>query len=232
MYNLEEWLARDSASGQLPGGIPQPQGTGLFALCRACNVELLGKHYVPAFVSFVQIGRELLSQLAERMAEYDARERGSELGVRFLKVNRLAVSKQIVSMMLVTSGRTVVEANPALEHFVRTPAAQGLPTNYRLFLGFSFGPAVRVTGLGARVDLVTQQQTIAVEVVYPPFAYALSFNGTAVYASGEITDWTTADYQSVTAQELRLPLGFSHTAFLGDLRTRAEIEATIREHEE
>jgi hypothetical protein len=60
--------------------------------------------------------------------------------------------------------------------------------------------------------------------VYPPFAFALSFNGGSVYSSGEITSWFNALIQSVVEEGLDLPLGFCHTLFPGDLRTGAQIE--------
>jgi hypothetical protein len=45
----------------------------------------------------------------------------------------------------------------------------------------------------------------------PTFAYALSFNGTEVYDGGEITHWTTADYDTVTEEVLTLRLGSATT---------------------
>lgn len=205
---------------------------GLQALCEGCNVNLLGKHYVPAFIDFVDAGKQILGEIAAHLGTFDRREQGTTLEVKFLAVNRLAVAKQIVSMALVTSGRRVVEKNPALQQFVQTPAARGLPSNYRLFLALTPGPAAKVTGLGVRVDVPTGKQVIAAEVVYPPFAYVLSFNGTAAYSSGEITDWTNADYAAVTEAALRLPLGFCYTVIPGDLRNAAQIERTRRENTE
>jgi hypothetical protein len=231
MHNLEEWLARDRTTGQLPGGIPQPEGMGLFALCEPCNRDLLGVHYVPAFVDFVEAGRQILADIAPGLDAYNARVPATHLGVRFFSIDRLAVAKQIVSMLLVTSGRGVVEANPALGEFVLKTQVRGLPSRYRLFLALTPGPAAKTTGLGTAVDLTTGHKVVAAEVVYPPFAYALSFNGTVVYSCGEITSWTAAEFGTVVEQELMLPLGFCHTVFLGDLRTQAEIERTRRENE-
>jgi hypothetical protein len=134
-------------------------------------------------------------------------------------------------MMLVTSGRDVVVANPDLGQFVRTPTARGLPAKYRLFLALSPGPAAKVTGLSAAIDTSTGQHSVVAEVVYPPFAYALSFNGSSVYRMGEITEWASAEHGKVVEQELGMLLGFCYTAFPGDLRTRAQIERTIKDNE-
>src|SRR5436190_660453 len=69
MYNLDEWLARDTTTGHLPGGMLQPEGMGLLALCEGCNVHLLGTRYVPAFIEFVQAGNEMIASIAERLPE-------------------------------------------------------------------------------------------------------------------------------------------------------------------
>jgi hypothetical protein len=81
-----------------------------------------------------------------------------------------------------------------------------------------------VTGVGFWLDKVTRQERIVAEVVYPPFAYALSFNGTDIYPAGEITHWTRAEHGAVTQESCRLPFGFCYTPFFGDFRTAAKIE--------
>lgn len=224
MFNLEEWLARNKATGQMPGGIIQPEGMGLIALCDGCNSGILGKHYVPSFLDFVEAGKQMLGQVAPRIKEFNARVANTVLKANFLAVNRLAVAKQIIEMLLVTSGRDVVVANPALAEFVLNPTAQGLPDRYRLFIAITPGPAAKTTGVGGVTDFNTSEQLIAAELVYPPFAYALSFNGAAAYPKGEITHWACADVGAVVSEQIDLPLGFCHTAFLRDLRTEAQIE--------
>jgi hypothetical protein len=95
---------------------------------------LLGTHYVPAFIDFVEAGNEMLREVSPKFAEYDSKTQRTEFGVIFVAVNRLAVAKQIVSMILVTSGREVVKANPTLQHFVLQPEILELPQQYPLFL--------------------------------------------------------------------------------------------------
>ena len=224
MFNLDEWLARDTVTGEMSGGIIQPEGMGLIALCEPCNVKLLGTHYVPSFIDFVEAGKQMLAQVAPRIDEFNAREVDTILQVGFLEVNRLAVAKQIVSMLLVTSGRDVVAANPALAEFVLDPAAQGLPDRYRLFIAVVPGPAAKSTGVSGILRVNTGEQVVTAEVVYPPFGYALSLNGAPAYRKGEITHWTRADRGAVVSESIDLPLGFCYTAFPCDLRTQAQIE--------
>jgi len=152
---------------------------GLSALCKACNVDLLGSHYVPAFTEFVEAGKQMIASVANRLQNFDEKPSSTALGAKFVAVDRLAVAKQIVSMILVTSGRKVVEEHPALGEFVRAPQKRAIPSPYRLFLRLTPGPAAKVTGQSERMNIATGERSVVAEVVYPPFAYALSFDGTA-----------------------------------------------------
>jgi hypothetical protein len=78
MYNLAEWLARDTATGKMPGGVIQPEGMGLVALCQKCNGDLLGTHYVPSFVKFVDAGNDKVAGLAAMTAQ---RRRRTQTGI-------------------------------------------------------------------------------------------------------------------------------------------------------
>jgi hypothetical protein len=140
----------------------------------------------------------------------------------------MACAKHLVSMVLVTSGRDVVEADSELVRFVMNPELVGIPEQYRLFLAIALGPAARLTGMFFRSGPNTV--TIAGEVVYPPFAYAVSFNGAAVRPIGEISSWASASFGESATVEIDLPIGFTHTAIPGDLRTRGEIEVTMKEN--
>ncbi len=37
VYGIEQWLARDLETGEMPGGYIQPKGTGAISICKACN---------------------------------------------------------------------------------------------------------------------------------------------------------------------------------------------------
>lgn len=223
MFGLHDWLARDQGTGEMSGGVPQPAGTGVIGACEPCN-RFMGGEYVPAFIRFTDAGREMLGQLADP-SPYDARPKPTYLHVAFNELDRLAVAKQIVAMLLMTSGRAVAERNPELARFVLDPEARGLPDRYRLFLALSPGPMARSTGVVGHLNTVTGQTRVVSELVYPPFGYAMTFNGTAAYEAGEITDWTLAAKGERVTVPLGLPLGFAHTALPADLRSRAQIHA-------
>jgi hypothetical protein len=227
MHTFDDWMHRDSLDGPLPNGITQPEGTGLIALCTSCN-PFLGSAYVPSHNHLVAIGAHILNELQPRLGEFDSRLVTTVVSVRLYDVDRLACTKQIVSMILVTSGRSVVVANQALQQFVMDPAAVGLPPQYRLFLALAPGPAARSTGVFGNAS--PNGIYIGAEVVYPPFGYALTFNGATIWPVGEITSWASGAAGTVATTDLDLVVGFTHTGFPCDLRTRAQIETTEREN--
>jgi len=59
----------------MSGGVIQPEGMGLVALCQKCNGKLLGTHYVPSFVKFVDAGKDMLRGMADRFEELNQRDR-------------------------------------------------------------------------------------------------------------------------------------------------------------
>jgi len=84
-------------------------------------------------------------------------------------------------MLLITSGRGAVTANPDLAKFVQDPTARGLPARYRVFIALTPGPAAKSTGVSGIGDTDTGAHAIVAEVVYPPFSYVLAFDGAEVY---------------------------------------------------
>jgi hypothetical protein len=225
LHSLEEWLDREDLSGPLPGGQFQPKGMGKFALCRTCN-EHLGTQYVPAFVDFVGAGVQMLMSIGpDTWDRFDNDLLTHQVNVMFTEVNRRRVAKQIVSMMLVTSGRGVVKANPTLQQFVLDPSSVGVPSEYRLFLTLCPGPFAKVTGLSTMLNPDAHQIIAGANVAHAPFEYFLVMNGATPVREGEITSWMWAENDSVEQIEMRLPFGFCHTAIPADIRSRAQIEA-------
>jgi hypothetical protein len=223
-HSLEDWLQRDGLDGPMPNGTPMPTGTGELALCEKCN-RFLGAEYVPAFRLLVQVGGQILDSI-ENIDAYDARERTTILSLRLCQIGRLACAKQIISMLLVTSGRETAVAHPDLLEFVLNPNGASLPERYRLFLAVLPGPAARFTGFFTHATLRgTSPPLVGVEVAYPPYSYLLSVNGVEARPRGEITSWLEAPFGEALDVEIDLPLGFVHTAIPADLRTTAQLRA-------
>src|SRR6266511_3846477 len=72
VYGIEQWLARDLETGEMPGGYIQPKGTGAISICKACN-EYCGTWYVPEFAKFVRTGIKFFWDLKDSIKEADKR---------------------------------------------------------------------------------------------------------------------------------------------------------------
>jgi hypothetical protein len=194
-------------------------------VCQPCN-RALTKQYFAEFIRFATAGADMLAAIGPtRLSSLDATPGGFCAPARFLQINRLRVTKQIIAMMLVTCGRRFVEAHIEMARFTEDPARRGVPTNYRLYLALCPGPRTRVTGMRATVD--RGRDVACVEIVSPPFEYLLILDGTDPDRAGEISDWFTAPdrVESISAV---LPIAFCHTPIPHDLRSRGEIDRDQR----
>jgi hypothetical protein len=228
-YSLLEYLARD-ADGKIPGGVLEPRGAGAPVLCESCNSKT-GSWYGAELVRFVQAGgaalakapRDQLDSSTEPMWGQFAVERMPEADVS-TGPYPLRFAKHIVTMMLATA-EGLSEMCPELCTFVLDRKQSGLPPRFRLYLSFFAGPLGRQTGL-QRIEMEGRPITLA-EVAFPPFAYVLTIDTDKDLPPDicEITCFAHVGYDDkATALELDLLMGFGHTAFPCDYRTKAMLE--------
>lgn len=225
MHTVQDWLARD-ASGAMPNGVPQPEGTIARTLCKQCN-EKTGEWYVPHLNKFVVTGVRLMADMPpSRVA--DENPEPVVAGVRLPAVQCLALLKQIVVMILATSGPDFGAAHPTLREFVLNPERTGLPDRYRYFVSFNRGPYMRVTGEQVAIDVGTGAVTRVCEVAYFPFAYLMTIDAEPEFSLGEITSFKDVPFGEPRDTELMMLVGFAHTPLPGDYRSSAAIEADRR----
>ncbi|HLG55258.1 MAG TPA: hypothetical protein VI485_07995 [Vicinamibacterales bacterium] len=225
VYGIEEWLSRDLESGEMPGGYVQPQGTGTISICKSCN-EYSGKWYVPEFGKFVHTGVGLFRQLTTaRIEKADASLEWKAVDFKVKGMRALPVVKQIVASLLALNAPEFGQKNPDLVKFVLDHKIQGLPEKYRLYMCLFAGPIARFAGLAVELNVVTQQTVYMTELAHPPFAYLLTIDSEPSQPTGEITVWTTRDFDEARDERLVLTLGFGNTAFPGDYRSKAKVEA-------
>ena len=226
-YRLDDWLQRDS-DGRMPGGYLQPKGTGAEVFCTPCN-EFTGTAYVPHFNRFVHAGAQCLVDLGgDRVLAFNDDPEVRVAHATLSEVRRLAVLKQIVTMVLASNPPEFAAANPALRDFVRDQDRVGLPDRYRFYLSLNCGPMIgRQSGAFFEIDFGTGLATVATEVVYVPLAYLMTIDAPAVAPRwsklAEITAFANLPYEDVADVDLSLPIGFAHTAFPGDYRSAAAI---------
>jgi hypothetical protein len=224
VYGIEEWLARDLETGEIPGGYIQPKGTGAISICKSCN-EYCGQWYVPEFAKFSRTGINLLRELGQQIDEADAALEWKALHFQVNQMRALPVVKQAIASLLALNGPVLAEKNPDLRAFVLDRNLRGLPEKYRLYACLFVGPLARFAGLMIELDVVTHKAIHMTEVAHPPFAYLLTIDSEPSQPVGEITPWTTRAFGEVRDEELVMPLGFGHTALPGDYRSKAKVEA-------
>jgi hypothetical protein len=227
IYGIEEWLARDLQSGEMPGGYVQPQGTGTISICKSCN-EYSGAWYVPEFAKFVHAGIAIFRQLTPAaIEEADRSLEWKAVDFEIKGMRALPVVKQIVASLLALNAPEFGQKNPDLVKFVLDRNLKGLPEKYRLYLCLYAGPIARFAGLAVELNVVTQKAVYLTELAHPPFAYLLTIDSEPSQPTGEITVWATRDFDKARDERLVLTLGFGHTALPGDYRSKAKVEAEM-----
>ena len=182
---------------------------------------------MPHFNHFVHAGLQLVQDLPGAPDRFDDDPVARGAQVRVFEVRRLAVLKQIVTMMLAVSPWPEFgKAHPALSAFVLNRDQTGLPDRYRFFLSLNLGPLSRSLGLSLHIDLRTGASTPVSEVVYFPFAYLMTIDAPVLDAPlwsslGEITGFANVPYEDTADVALALPIGFAHTPYPGDYRSAA-----------
>lgn len=227
LFKLDHWFAKGE-TGQMTGGAPQPDGSGMVSLCKSCN-EKTGAWYVPEFAKLVRDGITLHQHLDEYSAGDDP---GKSMTPRFVhvgirQIRPLPLLKEVVAMLLAVNGPEFGKKNPALVQFVLEKESRGLPDRYRIFLSLFRGPMARFAGLSVAVHTDIGTITLMTEVAYPPFAYLMTIDSTPELSIGEVTDWANADWNVTRDVTLDLLIAFAHTPYPGDYRSRAAIDAEV-----
>jgi hypothetical protein len=222
MHTFDDWLNR-LEDGTLPGGLLQPEGTGLKGLCVSCN-RFLGQHFVNPFAFFVHAGMGILHDIGIPCEELDRSAELRDVECEIRDVDCLAVAKQIVAMIVTTSGREFAEQHETLCSFVLDPERRGLERNYGLHLSLCCGPLARSTGLQSMGNTKTQEYFVFAEVAYYPFSYVLTVNGSDGFENfAIITPFIDAEPHVRRPVRLLLPIGFANTGLPGDMRSSALI---------
>jgi hypothetical protein len=225
MLGIEAWLAREDHGAEVRGAISQ-RGSGAYSLCRACNSRA-GELYVPEFKKLHGTGIQALEQFD--LAALDARDDAGYVEMKWQGVRPGRLGKQIATMLLAISPGGFAQANPALTEYAREPSKVGLPPEYKLYLALYAGPNARYNGGSVAMKMNDSGgfDSIPVwELAYPPFAYVLTVNEEVpALEAGDITGFAEGGIDETGEVSMTLKVGFGHTIFPLDLRTKAKMEA-------
>jgi hypothetical protein len=233
VYGLDAWLARTD-EGEMEDGKIEQRGAGAHTLCERCNNNT-GSWYGNELALAARAGARIL--LDAPLEEFDAltEPRYAQIGIK--KTERhphpLRFIKQIVTMLLATSPPELTLGHPDLGDFVLDRERTGLPDRYQFYLSLFAGPMARSTGIVVHFDGKRGRWDTVVEVAYPPYAYLMSIDSEPdVVESCNITGMVDVGYDQRADLELDLLIGFGHTPFPTDYRTKAMIERDRKLNEE
>ena len=224
-YTLADWFAREE--GGLAAGHLEQRGAGGAVLCQRCNNNT-GSWYGSELVHAARAGARILAE--SPLDQLDESLEPSYINVKFTQQanvgpHPLRLIKQIVAMLLATSQPEFSQANPQLGQFVLEKERTGLEARYQLYLALFAGPNARTTGLAVRVGILAGHTLPLIEVAYPPFAYVLTIDAApGAIETANITAMAEVGYRQRADLDLDLLVGFGHTPYPADYRTRAMVD--------
>ena len=232
VYGFEDWM-RFSETGEWSGGRIEQRGAGGHVLCEDCNNKT-GSWYGNELRVAANAGARLLREAP--LAEFDTLLEHRWADVKFTQSavgpHPLRFIKQVVTMLLATSPVELSLAHPELGDFVLDKERSGLPDIFRFYLSLFAGPIARSTGVAQHLQLDPPRMDTLVEVAFPPYAYVMTIDSEPeAVESADITAFTDLTYKNKADIELSLLIGFGHTIFPADYRTKAMVEKTIADNE-
>jgi hypothetical protein len=128
-------------------------------------------------------------------------------------------------MLLATSPPHLTLDHPDLGDFVLERTRTGLPDRYRFYLSLFAGPNARSTGVAVRFSESRSRIDTLVEVAFPPYAYVMTIDSEPeAIETCDITEMANVGYNQRADLELDLLIGFGHTPYPADYRTKAMVE--------
>jgi hypothetical protein len=220
-------------------GYPTQGGIWGYTLCERCN-NFTGREYGSEHEKWVRAAGALLRALPERLSATGVQTEGPEEALHYLdeqlgwatfdvqlrEVDGARFVRQVLSMMCSIAGPWMLTTqHPEVRRIVLEKERLALPRPLALVMNLQVG-SVRVIGPTLEIQNDGQWRWVC-EVAYPPFALlmvlARSPTDTPV-AGTSLAQLTEIPFGSGGLQA-GYQIGFAHTAYPGDWRTRAQVEA-------
>jgi hypothetical protein len=218
----EHWLARSTGGLALRKTIQQG-GQGLHVFCSDCNNKT-GSWYASELIGWVHGAVAAMSALPP-IAEMNRELEPHVARLRINQVRPLAFVKQIITMVLAVNDVGFAERHPALREFVLDRDKRGVPDDVQVYLSLFCGPILRRSGIQGKLVIETGERFVLSEIAHPPFAYLASFSEPSPsLEAGNITGFAEVAYTSRADVEIDLLVGFGHTIYPSDYRTKAQVD--------
>jgi len=230
MLDIFQALAKAEGKNAGRGQISQ-RGSGAYALCRRCN-ERAGGEYVPEFLRWVAAGAEMLGHAD--LEELDQQQEPAFMHAELQGTRPALLVKQIATMLLALAptGFALHRDHLLVRDFAQDPEWRGLPDRYQLYLVLYVGEFMRLNG-GTAVATVSGGKlgsTYMLEMAAPPLAWILTVDeDSPPVRAGNITGFADLGFHQKANVSIDLQIGFGHTPFPADFRSRAAVDKAIAE---
>ena len=232
MLGMDAWLAREGPEADKLRGTISQRGSGAYSLCRECNSRA-GELYVPEFLQWHNVGADVINQ--QDLTALDSQMENIAVDLEIEKVRPGRFMKQVVTMLLAIAPGGFAKANPELAEYALKPEKLGLPPRYKIYLALYAGPLARFDGGAVRVSAGPEgvgSNVLILEIAYPPFAYVLAIDETEPSVETcDVTNLTEPGIDVETEVRMTLQIGFGHTMYPTDFRTRARLQKERAENE-
>jgi hypothetical protein len=226
--SMDQWL-RDGpayARGGEPLGRKQQRGMGGHLLCGECN-SLLGSTLVPEYAQWALPVRSAFAQEGQLVDWADWVREQSWVEAKWADRSPGVFARQALAMCVTAGGGLPDDQRHSrLLAAIHTQGEQDTAAVPSLHVRFYAGPQTRmgpIQGMLCSTD-AGWVSSVTWEVAYPPFAFILTLAGDAPEEAFDLQDWLALPTATTVGQvSLTAPLGFGHTPYLGDYRTRAAV---------
>ena len=194
---------------------PQQKGAGGHTLCGKCNNDT-GGWYARAYADLACQAMEILE-----------RAKGAPTLAYPFKIYQLKAIKQIITMFFSVNSPNFRNEVPYLEKFVLDRYTNGLPTNIRVYVGYSVGPNSRSSGKSGILNGggSSPQGYVVSEIAFPPFVFVLTLDSPCPDPRLlDISFFASSGYDEEKSFCMSLPVLPINTAYPTDYRTQAEVE--------
>lgn len=226
-HSFSDWLERDSLD-DLAGGSHEQGGSFGWVLCRTCNSRT--GRFATEYGRWCGMAAKLFVEDLRPVEVMDAELITPLVRVGFSGCHPAQFARQVLSMMVSLAGSWPITAlYPELKATLLDGTPCALPAGISLEMGLCAPVAARHAGPTLVVDLERPAWRWVAALAYPPFAFELTLaRSSSEYEPSplcgiggflEHVDATQADV------ELDLIVGFAHTPYPTDYRTRAQIKS-------
>jgi hypothetical protein len=237
VHTIEDWVNRQGDA--MPGGVLKQGGIRGYTLCKGCN-DLTGAQYGDEYRRWAITILEMLATAGTNVHELDAEPTTRRGTITLIGGDGRpnprpgAFIRQILSMMCsVSAGYDLAGRFPSIRAMVLDSTAGTLPAGMSIGLTIYLSTRSRVVGPVLEVNTERRTWRWLMEVAHAPIAALMVLmsdradDGPAHLC--DISNFTQVSAKATGQVDASIEIGTAHHAQVGDYRTKAGVEADVRD---